>query len=750
MHSMIKLIALLVIFFLPTIVCAQEKRALLIGINQYAPPKTYKSPMPSFRSGFKNLSGPVNDVRSFHSVLLSRFNFSGKNIDTLINEAATRTAILKQLDNLLAKCKKGDIAFIMYAGHGSRVINTLSSEPDKKDESIVPADTYIPGVEDIRDKELAKIFNQFLDKGIKLTVFFDCCHSGSLSRGPFDGTVSRFIPDAGYDAKDASEPTPPETRTDGSFLIISASQNDEPAKEKLFDNKITYGGFSHSFLKALEQQSVNASVLSLFTAARAILKSNSLIQEPVIAGSDERLQQTFLGLEKGQLSDKVLIPVIEKEAKLIILQGGFATGLQPKSQLAKLNGNDTIAVYEIAKVLGVNKASAILLRGDAKKINPGDLLQVTNWVYSQSPLLKIFIPNNSLPFDQIQKLAAISYGIRQEGSVKWINDLSKYNPHTSIFFEGNKIKVNNNGTEESVPTSISKENILKIAKADSTFYFEMPAVPALSDAIRIKFTENKSIQLVNNIAEAQYVLYGTVDDKGQLAYGLRKAQPAAKDSMETMPIQTTAFTLTSADKKEIVFVVDSLFDRAMKLSKIRGWLNLTPPTEGLAKFPYHIEMVNRATGGMYKTPEVTVGDKVDFYLVFDSLFDINSMARKFVYVFVIDINGQMQLAYPRGVDGNQINQFPKKDEKGNIVSRERIFGGTIREPAGTDNYFILATDEAIPNHVAIFSQAGVRAVTQGSGPLVNLLNMGNVGGTRSLNTTVSNWTIIKMQVKSKR
>ncbi|MBK8141780.1 MAG: hypothetical protein IPK57_12810 [Chitinophagaceae bacterium] len=49
---------------------------------------------------------------------------------------------------------------------------------------MVPSDTWKPGVQDIRDKELAKVYNAFLDKGVKLTVIMDCCHSGSLSRGP--------------------------------------------------------------------------------------------------------------------------------------------------------------------------------------------------------------------------------------------------------------------------------------------------------------------------------------------------------------------------------------------------------------------------------------------------------------------------------------------------------------------------------------------------------------------------------------
>jgi hypothetical protein len=737
-------------FIVTSTLFAQQKRALLIGINQYLPPKGYKSPMPSFRSSFKNLSGPVNDVRSFHSVLVSRFSFAGNNIDTLLNTAATRAAILNSFATLLNKCNKGDIAFIMYAGHGSRVINTLSNEPDKKDESIVPADTYIPGVHDIRDKELAVIFNQFVDKGVKLTVFFDCCHSGSLSRGPLDGTVSRFIPDAGYDAKDASAPIPPETRTDGSFLFISSAQNDEPAKEKPFENSTMYGGFSYSFIKAIEQQSVNASVQNLFTAARAILKSNALTQEPVIAGSAERLQETFLGIEKGQLQDKILVPVMGSEGNQIIVQGGFAIGIQVGSELSKITAADTIATFTVQKILGVNKALATITKGDFSKVTPGDLLTVTNWVYSQAPLIKIYLPTGNTTFEEVMKMSALGNEIRKEGKVKWISSLSKEDPYTTIFYEGNAMKVNSNGTLLSTPKQISVENIAKLIKPDSGFYYEVPSPSVLNEIIRKQIVANKKISIVNSMSEANYMLYGTVDAGGKPAYGLRKVQTAVKDEIESMPLSTKTFTLNSADKKDIAFVMDSIYDRCMKLSKIKGWLDLSPPIEGLAKFPYHLELVNRNSGAMFEKPVVKIGDKVDFYLVFDSLFDVSSMSRKFVYVFVIDIDGNMVLGYPRGVDGNQVNQFPKKDNKGQVVAREKIFGGTINAPAGIDNYFLLVTDEAIPNPSQLFTQTGVRSVNNNSNPLTNLLNMGNTGGTRNLNTTPSNWTLIKMQVRTLR
>ncbi|TAL45138.1 MAG: caspase family protein, partial [Chitinophagaceae bacterium] len=206
---------------------AQEKRALLIGIDTYTPPDEYEPSSTVGRTEFMDLAGCVNDARSMQSIITSRFKFSTDKIDTLFNTDATRDAILKQINALLEKSKPGDIAFLYYAGHGSQIRNSSSKEADKKDETMVPSNTWKQGVQDIRDKELAKLYNKFIDKGVKLTVIFDCCHSGSLSRGPQDANPPKFryIAESNYDAKDPSQPTPPETRKEGTFLIMSAAQD---------------------------------------------------------------------------------------------------------------------------------------------------------------------------------------------------------------------------------------------------------------------------------------------------------------------------------------------------------------------------------------------------------------------------------------------------------------------------------------------------------------------------------------------
>src|SRR6185295_16367428 len=109
-------------------------------------------------------------------------------------------------------------------------------------------------------------------------------------------------------------------------------------------------------------------------------------------------------------------------------------------------------------------------------------------------------------------------------------------------------------------------------KKDSTLYFELPVVKGLSSLVSLKLPQSKSIKIVNDASQANYLVCGTIDRNGKPAYGLRKIQVSAEDSLESMPVQTKYFTLRDNSKDALDFVSDSLAEFAMKLSKIRGWL----------------------------------------------------------------------------------------------------------------------------------------------------------------------------------
>ena len=110
----------------------------------------------------------------------------------------TRAGILAAMQKyLVEEPQSGDTVVFYYAGHGSLQMNSLGhklkvlvDDPDSDkgpksipvDSTIVPSDAWT-GTMDVRDHEMTKIFNAALDKGVHLTVIFDSCHSGQITRG---------------------------------------------------------------------------------------------------------------------------------------------------------------------------------------------------------------------------------------------------------------------------------------------------------------------------------------------------------------------------------------------------------------------------------------------------------------------------------------------------------------------------------------------------------------------------------------
>jgi hypothetical protein len=716
---------------------AQQQRALLIGIDHYAPPPGYIPSSTLGRLDFKDLEGSRNDVLAIYSVITAKFGFGHNDVDTLLDASATRDGILNAMMQLLTKSNTGDIAFIYYAGHGSEVINSLSFEADKKDQTIVPVNTWQEGVRDIRDKELSKIFNDFIDKHIKLTVIFDCCHSGSISRGPnMSPGKLRFMPMANWDSKDPSKYEIPELRAGNKFLIFSAAQSDEFAAEDKDDQGIRHGAFTMALMEALNQQPADATALSIFTTARAILKSNGKEQEPVIGGSMAREQETLFGIKKGKLSDYTFVAVSGVAGTQVQLQAGFALGLLKENELAMLNDKkDTLYKLRIDTVTGINRSLASVIKGDIREIKPGYQFSVTNWVSSGRPLIKLYIPRSTLSETDVARFTGVAKELKNNQKTRWVKAIGKgeRDPYASVFWINDKcfIKIDTGVAREI--RDITTQHILQYCKKDSTLYVELPVSKENANAYYKRLAENKSFELVDSLGNAHYTLFGRLGANGLPAYGFRKTGVAARDSLESMPIETDCFEIPAEHSGKIKNIADSLFDMALKLSKLRGWLNLAAPGAAKEGFSYHLELFDENKKQTVSDGKYHIGDNISVKLVADEdYYSKPSTNPKYVYVFAIDQSGAMQLYYP-GDDGNVTNKYPKFD-RDNLVKEVTVLNGIIPAPSGTDNYFLLACEEPIENATLIFNQEGVNSGVLSRGgpgnthnPLADLLDMGNAG-----------------------
>lgn len=147
------------------------KKALLVGINDYAP----------IGVGGPDLRGCVNDVKDMATTLrdLAIVPANPAVMHIVTDGRATRATILSELKWLVKGAKKGDLLVFYYSGHGSMMPDLTGEEPDKKDETICPHDYATAGM--IKDDDLRAVFSG-IASGVNLEVLLDSCHSGTGTR----------------------------------------------------------------------------------------------------------------------------------------------------------------------------------------------------------------------------------------------------------------------------------------------------------------------------------------------------------------------------------------------------------------------------------------------------------------------------------------------------------------------------------------------------------------------------------------
>ena len=136
--------------------------ALCIGINDYptAP-----------------LHGCVADAGEWARTL-GKLGFPS--VRQLHNGQATREAIVAELKTLVHQAKPGDVVVFQYAGHGTQLPDAGGDEDDDgQDEAMCPVDFDDGNF--VIDDDLKEIFAE-LAPGVNFTCFFDCCHSGTITR----------------------------------------------------------------------------------------------------------------------------------------------------------------------------------------------------------------------------------------------------------------------------------------------------------------------------------------------------------------------------------------------------------------------------------------------------------------------------------------------------------------------------------------------------------------------------------------
>ena len=240
------------VFLQPFAAVATEYHALLIGVG----------------GTFSPLPGPRNDVSALREVLINTYGFQAANITTLVEEQATKKAILEEIDGLTRRSKAGDHVLLYYSGHGTSAYDMDYGsvlELPHTSGALVPYDAEIGGkytnTQMINSVIVGKrdILPRMkkLEKDRLVLAVFDSCFSENAVRALVKGDGRFIAPSIGPDMGNAFK-----TSTEGFgktrknepypytnvFFISAASESEKAWDAPGSSNYVTFDGKAHGLL----------------------------------------------------------------------------------------------------------------------------------------------------------------------------------------------------------------------------------------------------------------------------------------------------------------------------------------------------------------------------------------------------------------------------------------------------------------------------------------------------------------------
>ena len=315
----------------------RNKWALLIGIDRYA-----------HLGARYQLNGCVNDAELMARILQDHFGFPAQRVTLLRDEEATRDAILAAMDALVERVGDDDIVVIQYSGHGSQMRDREGDEPDGFDETIVPHDSgrgAHPN-RDITDDEIYLRLLRLTERTPYVTLIFDCCHSGTISRDPF-GANARWVEPDERPVEElppspvAGEMAPAVRRDLGPsgwlplgerYVLIAGCRDEESSYEyrvRQNGSTLTHGALTYFLGQELVRATPGTTYRDVFERVSAQVTAVYARQHPQMEGARDR---ELFGVR--DIAPMRFVPVQQRAGDRVTLGAGAAHGLTVGSQWA--------------------------------------------------------------------------------------------------------------------------------------------------------------------------------------------------------------------------------------------------------------------------------------------------------------------------------------------------------------------------------------------------------------------------------
>ncbi|MBK7098642.1 MAG: caspase family protein [Sphingobacteriales bacterium] len=525
---------------------AQKKYALLVGINKY-----YDRPGVLHRS---LLRGCVNDALAIKGMLINRFGFNANDIIVLTDEKASRKNVENSFSTILQKVKAEDAFVFYFSGHGVWMDNVGQSESDQKlkmgmNQAIVLSDLYSDNLGCLlRDINIKRYFNKFVDKKVISTSIFDCCFSGHLAQGfslsmhnPYqsltpsfsqksiyfdeilysfeqnndsaskinnpvwDSLFSKILSDSSLETKafnlksklivnDPAFVVRPSERPSSMFLSVSATDEYQKGEEMKDANGDYHGVFTKALLQTMDESTSNVSFKNIFYKLQKLIKNNGFSQTPVHFQDPARLSLNLIGVNPGSFKNNISARYKVKENSLYLLDAGKTAGLAIGNILS-LNGKTNSVQLQIESIKQ-DVSFARIIKGTQAQIKKGDVFVRTSNFIKTKPLIKLYlslapITGNTLEKQMKEKIIPLSKLSNYRDYKNWyVTDTLDY-----LFYD--KKGLMNNAVIERF---LNGQN-------EKPFFAFLPLSENVLKEFKSKIRQNQTFELVTSAAQADLVLY---------------------------------------------------------------------------------------------------------------------------------------------------------------------------------------------------------------------------------------------------
>jgi len=741
--------------------------ALLIGIAHYAPPAGSALPASAGHSidsrfapgaSWHSLQGPLTDVAAMHVLLQETYGFA--DIRELKEEQATRQGILDAINQLIADTEKGDRVVIYYSGHGSQRLDSKSSK-NQRDQTIVPVDAW-KGVKDIRDKELAQLFDKIVfDKQARLTAIYDSCNSGTMARGITE-SVERTLP---YDDDDVAKEQSAVLESDlkripqqGDAIIVAAAGPTQSAVEARYpEDGQVHGAFTRALIRVLRQNTQALSAEDVVSAVASMLHADPLdFQQPSVEG---RVQESLFG--DPVALHELHVRVTKASYGKITLDMGSAAGFDVGTEFSGLKpgGDGTKTVLTVTSIDGPTASTASVKSGDTQ-VTAGEIFEASSMVYPQAARLVVFLPKPG----PVPTAAAIAHIKALFPSLSWVDDPA-VEPVNYLVAEG---------AGGWVAFGQDGHAVKPGAGPRGAAFLLLAPPPSVVD--RIRRTEpfkRNAFQFTDSPSAANYYLAMRVRADGVAEYALFDPRVLAAHKADayvvtkendpaeaelnggkspdvvcrndlSFPVRTAWLHDGTASATEDS-IAPALARRILRLGKLRVWQQIPSMTSGVTDWPYHLAI---ARANAAATDPLHLNEAYDVRLVTTAdALSKHAVSPKYIYLFGFDCAANPYQVYPTD-ETNGVAQGPPLTADGSYPTTFTLMSESVTEPLGADTLFLLATREKINNLSLLTYDGVIESQSRGSGLDELMVNL-NDAGSRGAAPVVTTWQVQQLVIPSR-